>query len=45
MIVSRFCNMSSENFSLYMSYKRKTQIFRNYHIIFRVTLLLSGKLL
>ena len=28
-----------------MSYERKVQIFRNYHIIFYVTLLLSGKLL
>ena len=28
-----------------MSYERKVQIFRNYHIIFHVTLLLSGKLL
>ena len=28
-----------------MSYKRKKQIFRNYHIIFHVTLWYSGKLL
>ena len=28
-----------------MSYERKVQFFRNYHIIFHVTLLLSGKLL